>query len=545
MDIIVTDSVSARTGGDLLVDALLQHGVDTLFALPGVQLDGAFAALHRAQDRIRVIHPRHEQTTAYMADGYARVSGKMGVCMVVPGPGVLNASAAISTAYANASPVLVLTGQLNRDTIDAGHGNLHEIRDQLGMMEHITKHAARAAHPEDISPAINNAVHALWGGYVRPVLVEVPWDTLHKTSQSRAQPPHPKPMAPAPDSEQVVAAADLLRKAQRPLIITGAAINTSDAFAELQVLAERLQAPVMGIHNGKGALSDHHYLSHSALGGRYLMESADVILLIGTRLSASNQYPWTIEPNHTYIQVDVDAAQIGHNVPVAAGIVSDAKQALASLIQELPEQRASREAEMLEVKRLADVALDNIQPQSSWARAIRRAMPDDGIVVNDMTQISYWGNLGWPTYEPRTFLSTGYQGTLGWAYPTSLGAKVAAGDRVVVSISGDGGFGYCLNELATQAQHGIAAISIVFNDSGFGNVRRMQQELYGGAEIASELRNPDYVRLAESFGITGRRAESPQMLTRQIEESIQANEPTLIEVPTAPMPNTWANLRIR
>ncbi len=541
----MTVSVSVRTGGDLLVDSLTQHGVDTLFALPGVQLDGAFAALHRAQDRIRVIHPRHEQTTAYMADGYARVSGKMGVCMVVPGPGVLNASAAISTAYANASPVLVLAGQLNRDTIDAGLGNLHEIRDQLGMMRHITKYAERAAHPQDIAGAISNAVHEMWNGYVRPVLVEVPWDTLHEPTTAEAQPPLPQRLTPAPDPEQIEAAARLLRQAKRPLIITGAAINNENAFAELQELAERLQAPVMGIHNGKGALGDHHYLSHSALGGRYLMESADVILLVGTRLSASNQFPWSIEPERTYIQVDPEASQIGHNVPVAAGIVGDARQALAGLLHALPEQRESREEEMLEVKRLADAALDAIQPQGSWARAIRNAIPDDGIVVNDMTQISYWGNLGWPTYAPRTFLTTGYQGTLGWAYPTSLGAKVAAGDRVVVSISGDGGFGYCLNELATQAQHGIAAISIVFDDNGFGNVRRMQQELYGGAEIASHLRNPDYVQLAESFGISGRRAETPQALARQIEESIKANEPTLIEVPTEPMPNTWSNLRIR
>lgn len=541
----MTDSLSARTGGDVLVETLVGHGVDTIFGLPGVQLDGAFAALHRAQDRIRVIHPRHEQTTAYMADGYARVAGKMGVCLVVPGPGVLNAAAAISTAYASASPVLALAGQLNRDTIDAGLGNLHEIRDQLGLMRHITKYAERATHPQDISPAINNAVHAMWDGYVRPVLVEVPWDTLHETTDAIAQAPRERVTAPAPDAGQIEAAAKVLLAAKYPLIITGAAIHNDNAYDELQTLAERLQAPVMGIHNGKGALSDHHYLAQSALGGRYLMESADAILLIGTRLSASNQFPWTIEPNHTYIQIDVDPAQIGHSVPVAAGIVGDTKQALANLIQALPEQRPSREAELREVKRLADAALDRIQPQGSWARAIRAMMPDDGIVLNDMTQISYWGNLGWPTYAPRTFLTTGYQGTLGWAYPASLGAKVAAGDRVVVSISGDGGFGYCLNELATQAQHGIAAINIVFNDGAFGNVRRMQQELYGGAEIASELRNPDYVRLAESFGVTGRRAETPSALAEQLKASIAANEPTLIEVPTSAMPSTWSNLRIR
>lgn len=539
----MSQSSPERTGGDVLVESLIAHGVDTVFGLPGVQLDGAFNALHRVQDTISVIHPRHEQTTAYMADGYARVSGKMGVNLVVPGPGVLNATAAISTAYACASPVLTISGQMSRDSIGAGIGNLHEIRDQTGMLRHITKFAECALEPSDISPTINRAVQALWDGYVRPVLVEVPIDTLHESTSAAIEAPAPQRALVEPDEEQLSAVVKAIQAAKNPMIITGGAINNSGAYDELVALAELIQAPVMGIHNGKGAISDRHYLAQNSLGGRHLMASADLILLIGTRLSESNQFPWTIEKDHRYVQIDIDPDAIGHNVPVVAGMVADTKPALIALMNQLT-AKPSRKVELEEIKRRSDEALDRIQPHAQWGRAVRKALPDDAIVLNDMTQISYWGNLGWPTYQPKTFLTSGYQGTLGWAYPTSLGAKIAAGDRVVVSINGDGGFGFCLNELATQAQHGIAAISLVFNDSGFGNVRRMQRDLYDGSEIASHLSNPDYVKLADSFGITGRRAESPESLITHLTEAIQANEPTLIEIPVDPMPSAWSNLHL-
>ena len=202
-------------------------------------------------------------------------------------------------------------------------------------------------------------------------------------------------------------------------------------------------------------------------------------------------------------------------------------------------------AELEELKRGVAARARAVGPQAEYALAIREALPDDGIFVSEMTQVGYWSNFAFPVYEPRTYITPGYQGTLGYGFPTSLGAKVAHPDRPVVSINGDGGFGFCLNELATMALHGIAAITIVFTDDAFGNVRRIQQEQFGGRTIASDLLNPNFLKLAEAFGVAGRHADTPDKLRTAVRESIRANEPTLIAVPIGPVPNPWTVLGVR
>lgn len=547
---MIASEKQTMTGGQALVRTLRAYGVHTIFALPGVQLDGAFDALYDEQKagNIRIIHTRHEQGAAYMADGYARVTGEMGVCMVVPGPGLLNASAALSTAYACNQPVLCVTGQIKSDAIEAGYGLLHEIPNQLGMVRSVTKYAERAVTPDAIPGAIHNAINAMWDGRVRPVEVEVPPDTFFATGEVDLGTPAEGRSQQDVDPGAIASAAKILGQAERPVIFVGGGIHCSEAWDELKEIAELLQAAVVPTQNGKGALSDHHYLSQSQFAGKDLMAEADVVFAVGTRFSDATTYAWGIKPGVTFIQLDIDAGMVGKTFPTTVGLVGDAKRGLAALIDTIPAHnraRGSREAEMLARKVAAEEAMASVQPQAGFAKAIRQALPEDGIFVGEMTQLGYYSNMTMPVYQPRTYLTPGYQGTLGWGFPTSLGVKVGAPDKVVFSINGDGGFGFCLNELATQAQHGIASITLVFNDGAFGNVKRIQQETLGGRTIASDLRNPDYVKLAEAFGVAGRRTDSADGLAIHLDEAIKANEPTLIEIQVPPMPNPWKALGLR
>lgn len=538
------------TGGQALVKGMLENGVHTLFALPGVQLDGAFDALYDAQQAgdIRIIHTRHEQGAAYMADGFARVSGEMGVCMIVPGPGLLNATAALSTAYACNQPVLAITGQIQSDRIEKGYGQLHEIPNQLGMIRSVTKHAERAMTPAEIPGVVNRAITEMWSGRIRPVEIEIPPDVLFAEEEVELPGAATQRIRKDADPDQVKEVARILGNAEKPVIFIGGGVNGSQAWDELREVAELLQAPVIATQNGKGALSDRHYLSQSQFAGKALLAEADVVFAVGTRLAEATSFAWGIKQGTTMVQIDIDEDMVGKAFPATAGIVADAKVALAALADEIPAHnraRENREQQMLLRKKEADEMAASVMPQAAYAGAIRNALPDDGIFVGEMTQIAYYGNMTFPVYQPNTYLTPGYQGTLGWGFPTSLGVKVGAPDKVVMSINGDGGFGFCLNELATQAQHGISSITLVFNDKAFGNVRRIQTEQFDGRTIASDLRNPDYVKLAEAFGVTGRRTDNPEGLATHLDEAMKANEPTLIEIAVEAMPHPWRALGLR
>src|ERR671916_92160 len=287
------------TGGQALVESLKREGIDTIFGLPGVQLDGAFDALYDARDRVRVLHTRHEQATAYMADGYARTTGRVGTCLVVPGPGLLNATAALSTAYACNSPVLCVTGQIQSDLIDFGRGLLHEIPNQLGMIRSVTKHAERATTPPEIPGLVQRAFAEVRRGRQRPVEIEVPPDTLFATADVELLPPAELPERFAGDTEALEQAARLLANARRPLIWSGGGVLRSGAWDELRRLAAHLQAPVVMTANGKGALSDRDPLAQNILGGMELLPEADVIFAVGTRFVDPATAKWGINEDHT------------------------------------------------------------------------------------------------------------------------------------------------------------------------------------------------------------------------------------------------------
>jgi acetolactate synthase I/II/III large subunit len=531
--------VPKLTGGQALVQSLKREGIDTIFCLPGVQLDWAFDALYDEQDHFRIYHTRHEQATAYMADGYARSTGKIGTSLVVPGPGLLNITAALSTAYACNSPVLAISGQIRSDLIGVGRGVLHEVPDQLEFMNSVTKWAGRAMKPEEVPGIVREAFRRLTSGRPRPVEIEIPPDVLEATGEVTLLEPGPEPVL-APDSDAIDRAAQALGRAERPLIFAGGGIIGGNASSELLRLAELLEAPVVMTSNGRGAVSDRHYLGQGPFAGKDLVPGADVVLAVGTRFVMPATLPWGVKPEQTVIQIDIDPEEVGRNYTPQIGIVSDARVSLTQLAeraQRYNRKRPSRKEELTALKARLTEQLNSVHPQSDFGNVLRDELPDDGILVSEMTQVGYWSNQGFPVYQPRTYITPGYQGTLGYGFATALGVKAGNPNKKVVSINGDGGFMYTVQELSTMVRHGINLVTVVFNDNAYGNVRRIQTEQFNGRTIASDLLNPDFVKLVESFGIEGRRAKGPEGLRSALRESLAADRPVLIEVPVEMMPN--------
>jgi len=526
------------TGGEAISAALQKHGVSTLFGLPGVQLDHLFNALHGAQDWLRVINARHEQGVAYMALGYAQATGKPGVYAVVPGPGFLNTTAALATAYAVHAPVLALIGQIASRSIGAGGGELHELPDQTAIVHGLTRWNGIALSPADVPRLMNEAFSALAVGHA-PAAVEVPSDVLRKSTPllQTAEALH---RLPEIDQDQVEAAASMLAAAKSPLIMVGyGAVHAGD---ELKAVAERLQAPVVSHLQGRGIIDSRDPLSIGRSEAFHLWPTADVIMAIGSRFHEPRR-SWKLREGQRVIRVDIEPAQFQRGAAPDIAICADAREALAMLANALERKGAHQPSRRDELVRLkAKIAAEyerQLAPQMAYIRALQTALPEDRIVVADYTQVGYVATAALPVYKPRQIITPGYQGTLGFGYATALGAKVGQPDRPVVSLCGDGGFLFTANELATAVQHDIRAIGIVFSDGAYGNVQRMQRDLYGGKVIASDLRNPDFVKYAESFGAAARRAEGPEALTAALRWALDQRGPSLIEVPVSAMPDPW------
>ncbi len=531
------------TGGQALVAQLEREQVRELFALPGVQLDWAFAALAEREQALRVFVPRHEQAVTYMADGYARVSRRPGVAMVVPGPGVLNALAGLATAYACSSPLVFLAGQLPTARIGGGLGMLHELPDQSGILRGLTKWHALARAPSEVPARLSEAIAQSGSGRPRPVALELPQDVLQR--QEEVDLARPAGVAAAvPDEAAVQQAASVLGKAAFPVIIAGGGVLAGRASAGLARLAERLGAPVLVTENGTGALDARHPLSLPWLGARAVLPHADAVLAVGTRYIESTGAPPLTRPGTTVVLLNADAADLGPPREAAHRLAGDAAAGLAALTDALggPPPRARGAAAVTAVRAWIEAQLADIAPQRGWLNALRSAMPEDAILVPDLTQIGYPAALAFPSYGPGTFLTPGYQGTLGFAYPTALGAAVGAGGRAVVALAGDGGFGWSLQELATARRYRLPVCVVVFRDEAFGNVRLLQMRQFG-RHYASELVNPDFVRLAESFGVDAQRAGTPAELEGALRSAIASKAPALIEVPVGPFPSPWHLIR--
>ncbi|MDA1241057.1 MAG: thiamine pyrophosphate-binding protein [Chloroflexi bacterium] len=532
------------TGGQALAQSLKIEGIDTLFALPGIQLDYLFDAIWEERAHYRVHHTRHEQATAYMADGYARATGRIGTFVVVPGPGVLNASAALSTAYACSSPVLCVTGQIDSAQIDKGRGALHEINDQPGLLSHLTKRSERAMRPEEIPAMVRRAAESLQTGRARPASIEVPPDVLGTVADVTLLEPESwdRSALHRADPDLLEQAAQILGQAERPLICAGGGVLSADAWEEVAELARMLEAPVLMTPNGRGILSDRDYRAHSGRTATVeLVPNADAILVIGTRfVLAANMGAGATKVNGRVVQADIDPEEVGRNVTPEVGLVGDARYTASELLKRVPKYnraRASRETELRALRTGHEAALARTPWQQEMANAIRDVLPEDGILVSESTQVGYYvQGGGFPIYQPRTMFTSGYQGTLGYGFATALGVQVGSPGRKVVSINGDGGFMYNVQELSTQAQQNIPLVTIVFNDGMFGNVRRIQEQRYNGHGMGTELNNPDFARVAESFGVAGFKAKTGDDLRKVLREAFDLNGPALIEVTQPPTP---------
>lgn len=514
--------MTKMTGGQALAKSLYREGVRVVFGLPGAGQYEAIDGIYE-EPGIRYFTTRHEQATTHMADGYARVSGNIATALVVPGAGVFNASTGIATAYSVSSPILVVTGRHDQSPSD-----------ELASIQQITKWAARAANPADVPVVIHEAFRRLRTGRPRPVYIEVPHEVLAaeaevKLLESESYDP------PVGDSERIAQAAHLLADAQRPAIWAGTGAQRSGASQVLQALAEHLQAPVVTGRESKGIISDRHPLSLGMGELRFeplreWLAQRDVILAVGTSRLGNG------DDKRRIIRIDIDEAVIARTAHNCIGILGDARCCLEDIYRVVSAKTPARSNCVEEVHTLNAERFDpkiQLQPQWGFMQAIRSAIPDDGIFVQGMNQMGYYSRNYYPVYEPRSYLISA--GNLGVAFPVALGAKIAKPDKAVVVASGDGGFLYNSQELATTVQYGINVVVIVFNDNAYGNVLRAQIEQFDGHVLGTELYNPDFVKLAEAYGVQGVRAHDARQLESALREALAADAPVVIEVPVGRM----------
>jgi acetolactate synthase-1/2/3 large subunit len=519
------------TGGEAIAESLLAHGVDTVFGLPGVQLYGLFDAFYKARSRIRTIAARHEQGAGYMAFGYARSTGRPSAYAVVPGEGMLNASAALATAQSVNTPVLCLTGQAPTPFLDRGRGQLHEISDQLGTMRTLTKWAERISTPADAPELVARAFQEMRSGRPGTAALEMPWDVFTRAEEVEAMEPLALQPEAEPDADVVKRAADLMKSAGAPMIFAGG--GAVGAGEEVLELAKMLEAPVVSFRNGRGVVSAAHDLQMTAAAAYKIWPATDLVIGIGTRLETMG-WRWPFTPQGLKsIRVDIDPAEM-ERFQADAGIVAGAQAGTRALIDAARKAgvpRSGRLGAIQQAKIELDRELREKLPEIAFLDAIRDVLPHDGIFVDELCQAGFVSWLRFPVYRPRTFLSAGYSGNLGYGFPTALGAKVANPDKQVVSICGDGGFLFCAQELATAVQYGISIAIVLFNNNAYGNVLRDQQLDFGGRVIGSELKNPDFLKLADAFGVPAVRVRTAEELRPALERALGASEPWLIEVP--------------
>ncbi len=516
------------TGGDAIVDSLLRHGVDTIFGLPGVQMYGLFDAFARNANQLRVLNARHEQTTAYMALGSALSTGKPSAFTVVPGPGVMNTMGALLTAWGVNAPVMCITGQVPSAMIGRGRGQLHEMPDQLATLKSMLKFAERIEHPTEAPQVMARAFQAMTSGRPGPVAVEMPWDMFPATADVTPMDPLGKRPNPVPDPERIAALAKLVDAAKFPMIWVGG--GAADAGPEVLALAEKIGAPVVSFRTGKGVVDSRHPLSLGTVAGFELWDKVDLLIGIGTRLDVPLTRWAPSPPGLKMARIDIDPAE-HRRLVVDVPIVADAKDGAKALCDAVAKNAGTdRRAAIAAAKATALEKVSKAQPQYGLVEAIREAVGEDGLIVDEVTQVAYIAWYGLPVYKPRTLITSGFNGTLGYGFPTALGVKVANPDKPVVSICGDGGFLFGGSDLATAMQFGINLVTVVVNNASYGNVLRDQKRMFDGRHSGSVLTNPDFVAYAKSFGVGAWRVEDAAGLKRALGEAIASNAPAMIEV---------------
>ena len=533
------------SGGEALARSLVGEGVEVVFGIPGIQIYGIVAAL-RDEPGIRMVTTRHEQATTYMADGYARASGKPGVALVVPGVGLYNAAAGLTNAYSRSTPVLLIAGQVPRGAIGKNLGVVHEIADQPGTVRSVTKWQRQASRPREVPGAVFEAFRQMRTGRPRPVLIEMPPEAGVEREEVRLRSPA-RTSKVVPRPEDLREAAQVIAKARMPLIYAGGGVARSDGEQALVSLAEATNIPVITSSGGKGVIPDSHPLSYgscfSPRGERQemnqlyeVMQSADVVIGIGTRFSLGNP----AGEASTLVNINIDDAELTRHQANTIPLHGDAGATIEALLPHLIEAGAGERPSPIEAVSAArsliayyDIRLK--EPQYAVMEAMHRGIPEDAFIVWDITQFGYYARTHWQVSHPKTYVDSGYSFNLGYAFPTALGVKVAKPDRPVVCMTGDGGFMFNSSELSTALQYGINVVTVVFRNDSYGNVARDLDDAFGGT-YGTDLHNPDFVRFAESFGAVGMRASGPMELERLLPLALEQEAPVIIDVPFGEMP---------
>jgi thiamine pyrophosphate-dependent acetolactate synthase large subunit-like protein len=539
------------TGADLLIDSLHRHGVRVIFGMPGSHTTALYDAIAR-HGGIRTVLVRNEQAAAFAADGYARVTGRPGVVCTTAGPGATNALTGIAEAYGDSIPVLLVAGHVNHDRVHLECGNYHEV-DLESIFRPCTGFAGTVFALEHIPELVRQAFVAMCAGRPRSAALFLPQDLAAATRDKFPNlPGDPHAAGPialrrlAPSAHTLEAAAELLNQAKRPILLAGGGAVWSDAGAALKQLAGRLDCPVITSLNGKGILDerDPHALGHArSARAREALPHADAMLAIGCRFTEVMTWFHKLRVPEQLVQIDLDAGQIGVNYRAKVGLLGDARTALELLLDQTPARRSEWGA-IWQRARNAGPA----HPEC-FIETLRAALPDDAVVFTDASEMALRMHTDWPAYAARTFFYPSNYIALGWGFPAAIGGAVGVGDRRkavaagaeapwVVCVAGDGGFLMTSQELATAARYQLRLIAIVHNDSAYGAIKNLQRKQHGGRYLDTDLDNPDFVKLAEAFGVPAVRATDQGPFRAALAEALRRSGPSLIEVP-----DTWRSLR--
>ena len=544
--------MTKMSGAKALIQSLENQKVDTIFGILGGAILPVYDALCGNQN-IRHILMRHEQGAAHAAEGYARASGRVGVCMATSGPGATNLVTGIANAYMDSSPMIALTGQVPSRSENSSYmigRDAFQEADIIGITTPITKANYQPRTIAEIPTIVNTAFHIARTGRPGPVLIDLPKNVQAETAEveftAKIDARGYKP-ATDPDLSSISQAAALLSKAERPIILAGGGVISASASDELAKTSDMLMAPVATTFMGKGAFPEGHPMSVGSIGmhgnpaANRLMGEADVLLAVGTRFSdRATANLNSFAPNAKKIQIDVDAAEIGKNIDVDVAVIGDAKISLQMLYAATEKKlqkngNGSWAKRVKEVKeKLSPLLKENskeLNPKSLLSE-LRKLLPENAIVTTEVGQNQMWSALYFKALQPRTFISSGGLGTMGFGFPASLGAKVACPDRAVVDVAGDGSFQMTLHELACSVAENIPVIVIVLNNSVLGMVAQWQRTLYNKRYIAVNLgKTPDFVKLAEAYGAQGIRVGSIPEFQAAIKKGLKSKVTTVIDVP--------------
>ena len=527
------------TVADAIVSSLVANKCQHVFGIPGVQIYELMDAFYKRSDQITFISTRHEQCAAYMANGYSHITNDFGVAVVVPGPGLMNASAGIGTAYASTNSVLIISGQIAKHLIGYSTGALHEVDNHETLVQQVTKWSQVFDSPDNLQLDIKNTFDHLKSGITLPVEIEIPEDVLGQKVDFDI-PPKTEKSFPKIDSNTLHTVIEKISQSERPLLWVGAGNNKGKQL--IHTLAELIQSPVITTGNGKGMMDNDHdlyigYPVNKCKDIDDLIKESDLIISIGTRLPEYKLHLMedvidivSSKPNH-YRQSNINNTSISGNP-------NNTLELIINSINK-PKTNSFSKLEIQQVKKSRDLVLNSMEPQISFVKAISSVAPKDTILVEGVNQIGYVCRWAFPVHTHNGYITSSYFGNLGYAYPTALGAKVADPDRPVICISGDGGFLYNSQEMNTAVNYGINVIAVVFNDQAYGNVHRDQIQKYDNRVIGSKLKNPDFVKLANSYGMHAVKVSTPEELKLELQKAINSRGPYLIEVTVGMMPSPW------